>query len=57
MPEEKKKGLAYECLQNAVDTNTAVNASCKAVLVMLEKYPELDQHLCKAFGLRPMPKI
>ena len=55
MPEEKVvRGFAHTCLSNAVGKNTEVIKSCNVILEVLEKHPELDKHLCVAFGLLPM---
>ena len=54
MAEEKVvSGFAHTCLSNAVGKNTEVIKSCNVILEVLEKHPELDKHICTAFGLVP----
>jgi hypothetical protein len=52
--EKVVRGFAHTCLSNAVGKNTEVIKSCNVILEVLEKHPELDRHLCVAFGLQPM---
>ena len=51
---QTSRGFAHTCLSNAVGKNTEVIKSCNVILEVLEKHPELDKHICTAFGLLPM---
>lgn len=53
--EEKDKGAAYKCLETAVANSEAMIEACATLMAALEKNPELDSHMCKAFGIRPLP--
>ena len=48
-----ERGFAYDCLSKAVAKNTETIKACNVLLELLEKHPELDKHICTAFGLVP----
>ena len=57
--EEKDKGPAYKCLETAIANSEVMIQACASLIDALEKNPELDPHMCKAFGIRsvgPLPK-
>jgi len=48
--------LATERMRVIIVNNTKVIEGAKKILTILEKNPELDEHFCMIFGIKPMPQ-
>ena len=44
--------LAVQRLEMVAKVNREIAEACDVILEVLAKHPELDKHLCKAFGIQ-----
>ena len=52
---DKVKGPALLRLEEVIRINRAIADSCEKLAAVLAVRPELDEHVCKAFGI-PIPE-
>lgn len=54
----EKTTAAVVRLREVIRINNEIADSCKVIVELLQAHPELDYHLCKAFGIQlPPPTV